>query len=143
MDDQKKLILDFLKTQLLGVIATLDEKNNKPEAALVGFTELPTLELIFGTLNDTRKFANLQSNSKIAFVVPGPDMTVQYEGVARMVEGAELEECRNLHLVKNPRAARIANNEKQRFFKVKPTWLRYTNFASKPPHIFELTFEGV
>ncbi len=140
MEDHKQLIRDFLQTQLLAVIATVDEKNNKPEAALVGFSETDHLEIIFGTFNDTRKFKNLQTNPHVSFVISSDMVTVQYEGVAKMAEGTEIEEYRDIHLTKNPRAQKVSHHLKQQFFKVTPTWIRYTNVSTKPPQIFEVTF---
>lgn len=140
MADQKKTLLDFLKTQLLGVISTVDSVNNKPEAAMVGFSETDELEIIFGTFNDTRKFANLQKNSHVAFVISSDTVTVQYEGIAKMAEGNQTDEYRTIHLTKNPRAQKVSHHLKQQFFKVTPTWIRYTNVTTKPPEIFELTF---
>jgi len=140
MDPQQKTILDFLKTQLLGVIATVDSAGTKPEAALVAFSETDQLELIFGTFNDTRKFANLQANPRVAFVISSDRVTVQYEGVASLAEGEQTEEYRNIHLTKNPRAQKLSHHIQQQFFKVTPTWIRYTNVSAKPPEIFEVTF---
>jgi uncharacterized pyridoxamine 5'-phosphate oxidase family protein len=138
MDEQRKIILDFLKTQLLGVISTVDSANDKPESALVGFSETDTLELIFGTWNDTRKFANLKTNPHVAFVISSPPITIQYEGVATMAATpAETDEWRNIHLAKNPKAVKVSTHVKQHFFKVMPAWIRYTNVAATPPEIFE------
>ena len=139
MDRRKEIILNFLKSQLLGVIATVD-KNNKPESALVGFSETDELEIIFGTFNDTRKFANLQQNPHVAFTISGPKITVQYEGVAKMAEVDEIEKYRAIHLTKNPRAQKVSHHVKQQFFKVTPSWIRYTDISQKPPVIWEITF---
>lgn len=140
MDEQKKTILEFLKTQLLGVIATVDSVSNKPESALVAFSETDHLELIFGTLNDTRKFANLQHNPHVAFVITGGEITVQYEGVARLAgTPEETDEYRTIHLTKNPAAKKFAHLAQQQFFKVRPTWIRYSNFSIKPPSVFAVT----
>ena len=141
-EDQTKMILDYLKTQLLGVLATVSE-DGRPQAALVAVTELPDLSVIFGTANTTRKYANLQREQRIAITV-GHDVevgvTVQYEGVAAELSGEELERYRARHLTKNPRAKKFAFSDTQRFFKVRPTWIRYSNLAAKPPLIFELSF---
>lgn len=140
MDEEKKTILEFLHTQLLGVISTVDSATNKPEAALVAFSETDQLELIFGTFNDTRKFANLQGNPHVAFVISSDTTTVQYEGIAKIAEGDHIEEYRAIHLTKNPRAQKVSHHLKQQFFKVTPTWVRYTTVSVKPPRIFEVTF---
>ena len=60
--DEEKTISDFIASQILGVIATVNSRGN-PEAALVA-------------------------------------ITVQYEGVAKEVDGEELEKCVRLHAKK-------------------------------------------
>lgn len=139
---QKTILLEYLKTQLLGVLATVNE-GGEPQAALVGITELPDVKLIFGTSNTTRKYKNLQNNPHVAIGI-GHDIeagtTVQYEGVAQELAGEELATYREVHLAKNPRARKFAMADSQRWFLVTPTWIRYTNVAAKPPEIFELTF---
>jgi len=137
---KKQKILDFIGTQLLGVVASVNEQG-KPEAALVAFSETKDLELIFGTSHQARKYQNLQNDPHIAFVI-GHDfderITVQYEGEAEEVKGPEVEQCREIHLKKNPRSKKYADTSEQRWFKVTPTWIRYTNLNTSPPEEFEV-----
>lgn len=139
--DQKKLISEYITTQVLGVVATVNE-SGQPEAALVAVTEVGSLELVFGTSNTSRKYRNLARNPHVAIVV-GNDVqkaiTVQYEGRAEELTGAELDRCRQLHIKKNPRSEKYARNPEQRFFKVTPTWIRYSDLGSKPRVEFELS----
>ena len=65
--DKVSLVHDFLETQIHMVIATSDKDNN-PEAALVGFAAADDLSLVFGTYTTTRKFRNLQNNPRVAIV---------------------------------------------------------------------------
>lgn len=137
--DKQTIIIDYIESQPLGIIATVG-KEGKPEAALVGVTEVGNLELVFGTPNTSRKYQNLKENSHVALVI-GTDateaITVQYEGEAEELSGEECERCKNLHSTKNPRAKKFADQPEQRWFKVRPTWIRYSNRGAEPPIEFE------
>src|SRR3989344_737 len=104
--DKKKIILDFIKTKKHTVISTCG-KNQKPEAALMGFGETDDLELIFGTYKTSRKYKNLKENNKVAFVIGWDEdnITVQYEGIAEELEGSEIEKYVSLYHKKAPEAA--------------------------------------
>ena len=139
MEEQKKKILDFIKTQILGVISTVSPDSN-PESAVVAFSETDNLELIFGSFSDTRKNKNLQSNNKVSFVIGWGDITVQYEGLAQELSGGEAIKAREIHLFKNPGSKKYAFDEKQRFFKITPIWVRYYDFNYDPEKVFEIKF---
>ena len=64
--DKLKLIKEFLDSQTYMVIVT--SKDDKPEAALVGFAYAPDLSLIFGTYTTTKKYKNIQKNPNVAIV---------------------------------------------------------------------------
>ncbi|MBI1833421.1 MAG: pyridoxamine 5'-phosphate oxidase family protein [Candidatus Andersenbacteria bacterium] len=140
MEDNKRLISKFIATQILGVVATVNEQS-KPESALVAITEAGNLDLIFGTSNQSRKYRNLINRPHVAITLgndPGKPLTVQYEGEAIEIKGSEMERYRDLHIKKNPRSKKFAERSDQRWFKVKPTWIRYSDLEAKPPNIFEL-----
>lgn len=140
--NKKQIISDYIASRILGVVATVNDKGN-PEAALVAITEASDLELIFGTNNTARKYQNLKNNAHVAITV-GDDVdeaiTVQYEGIAEELSGKALDYCRDLHVRKNPRSKKYAYLDGQRFFKVKPTWIRYTDLGSNPRVEFEIKF---
>jgi uncharacterized protein YhbP (UPF0306 family) len=140
MSEQQQKILDFIKTQMLGVVSTVDVANNKPESAMVAFSETDELEIIFGTFDDTRKYGNLQKNPSVAFVISAVPITVQYEGVVQEMQGDDLKKYRQIHIAKNPSSAKYVDHDQQKFFKITPTWIRYTNFGAKPHEIFEIIF---
>ncbi len=129
----------FMNRQSLGVISTVDANGN-PEAAVVGFGQTEKLELVFGTDNTTRKYANLQSNTRVAFVIGWSDEgTIQYEGVVRELRDDELDIVRNSYWKKTPRAEKFGT-ETNRYFIVTPTWIRFTALNTKPWTISELRF---
>lgn len=140
MNEQKQKILEFLKTQILGIVSTIDYREARPESAVVAFSETEELEIIFGTFNDTRKFRNLEHNPAVAFVIGWESVTVQYEGIAKISSGKEVDECRNILLQKNPKSNKFAFDERQRFIKVSPRWIRYSDFSVNPENVFEVSF---
>lgn len=140
MQEQKTKVLNFIKTQMLGVIATIDSVRGKPESALVGISEMDDLRLIFGTFNDTRKYQNLQKNKFVSFVIGQNTTTVQYEGMAQELSLLESEQYRKIHLTKNPRAKKFILDPRERFFVVTPIWIRYTDVTQNPEEIFVLSF---
>lgn len=135
-----KKILDFIKKQKLAVISTINKESN-PQSGVIAFAETDHLELIFGTFNNTRKYTNLLSHPHVSFVIGWNEeekITIQYEGIAKEVKDQELEKCREIHLHKNPASKKYAFHPLQRFFLVKPMWIRYSNLSSNPEEIVEL-----
>ncbi len=77
---------EFLSKNVLGVFATVNEKN-QPEAAVMMYLA-DGLDVYFVTRRHTRKFDNLVKNARVAGVVgavPAPK-TVQFEGDAKLLE---------------------------------------------------------
>ena len=139
----KKKVLEFIKNKNLGVLSTINKFGN-PESAVVAFSETEDLQIIFGTFNTTRKYSNLQLNQTISFVIgwdEGENVTVQYEGIVREVTDLEFQECRDIQLKKNPSSKTYAFEKQQRYFKITPIWIRYSDLSKEPEEIFEISFE--
>lgn len=137
--DQKQIVKDFLKDRKHMIIAT--ESNGIPEAALVGFASFDNLNLIFGTSIQSRKFQNIQNNSRVAIVFTDDEKaTVQYEGVVSILIGNELAEYKEVYFKKNPSAKQFESDPNQVYLKVVPIWLRYTEVKSGEREVFEIRF---
>jgi general stress protein 26 len=135
-----KQIYDFLNSYKLGVIATVSS-NNGPNAAIIGFGQTSSLELLFGTNVTSRKYTNLSRDSHVAFTVGGQTAeTLQYEGIARELGASELDLIRNNYWQKNPHAQKHHANPSERYFIVAPTWIRYTDLRTDPWDVTELSF---
>lgn len=140
----KKEILKFLHDNPMAAIATIDAQAAKPESALIAFAELDTFEFIFETFYDTRKYHNLRKNDQVAFVV-GWDtehhITIQYEGRAEPIPEEEVEEAIQVFLKKDtPCTEKFLRDARVRLYKVSPDWLRFSDYTSDIPKIFEITF---
>ena len=133
-------LLHFIRGHSLAVQASVSPAL-APQAAVVGFAITDRFELIFDTLDTTRKVPNLRRNPKIAFVIggltSGDERTVQYEGLADEPAGAELARLKEVYFGVFPDGP-----ERQRwpgitYVRVRPTWIRYSDFNRAPPEIVE------
>lgn len=141
--NDKQLILKFLKNHTLAVIPTVGY-DNKPESAVLEYGETEDLELIFDTLNTSRKYKNLQTNKNVSFVIGWDDnITVQYEGNAEELIGEEKKKYQKIYWRKNPKAERWSTRLEIAYFKVSPRWIRYSDLNERPWAIKEVTFLGL
>ena len=133
-------ILEFVQGRGLAVISTLGPAGT-PQAAVIGFGETEALEIVFGTFNTSRKYANLQRRPEVALVMGWEeDTTVQYEGVARELAGAEAEKYAEIYYQKSPDSRKYREHPEERYFLVSPRWVRYTDLNVEPWRILELRF---
>jgi hypothetical protein len=130
----------FISKQKLGVLGTLS--SGSPQAALVGIAVTPELEIIFDTVNTSRKFHNLMLNPRCSFVVGWEgEITVQYEGQASQPNGAELARYQQAYFARWPECRSHLSWSGITYFVVQPYWIRYSDFDQNPPSIEEFTFE--
>lgn len=137
----KHEILSFLRAHRLAVQATAS-LDGTPQAAVVGYAVTDNFELVFDTLASTRKAQNIRSNPKLAFVIGGlkkaDERTVQYEGVADEPVGEELERLKEIYYAVFPDGPSRLNWPGLIYVRVKPTWMRYSDYNCEPPEIIEL-----
>ena len=143
MPVSKGALLEFLRLHRYAVEAS-QSAEGPPEAALVGFLVNNRLELFFDSFDSTRKVANLRRDPRIAFVIGGhtigDERTVQYEGVVDVPIGAEVEQFKRDYFAIQPDGVRRSKLPGITYFRVRPRWVRYSNFNVKPPQI--VVFEG-
>jgi general stress protein 26 len=143
MSKTKAALLEFLRLHRYGVEAT-QTTDGPPEAALVGFVVNERLELFFDSFDSTRKVANLRRDPRIAFVIGGYELgderTVQYEGEVDRPTGTELEHFKSEYFAAHPDGLRRSKLPGITYFRVRPHWIRYTNFNAIPAQI--VVFEG-
>jgi general stress protein 26 len=130
----------FIRSHDLAVLATISPAGT-PQAALVGIAVTPELELIFDTVKSSRKYDNLVRNSAIAFVIGcTTEITVQYEGEAGEPTGAELQRYKDVYFSKWPDCREHEKWPGIVYFKVRPRWIRYSDFNPNSQAIIERTF---
>lgn len=137
---QEKLIKGVFEANTLLVISSVWE--GKPQSALVAFSFNENFELMIGTFVEMRKYRNITNTSAVSAVIGWGDdeKTVQYEGVATELVGAERVERVKEHLKRLPEAEIYSTMENERYFKIQPKWICYTDLQAGPELIFELEF---
>jgi general stress protein 26 len=130
-------LIEILRAHKLAVEATIGE-GGAPQAAVVGIAVSDDLELVFDTLASTRKHRNLRADPRIALVIGWGDATVQLEGLADFPEGDELARIRACYFVAHPDGRDRLAWPGITHVRVRPTWIRYTDYAHDPPRIVEL-----
>jgi len=131
-------LVDFLQKHRLGVLATVSLTGD-PEAAVVGIAVTDRLELIFDTIDTTRKCQNLRRCPKIAFVIGWDnETTVQYEGIADEPKGHELDRLKKAYFTVYPDGVERQSWPGITYFRVRPIWARYSNF-NDPTTIIEFS----
>ena len=136
-------LLQFMRTHRLAVEASCAAEGGV-QAALVGIAVTDTFEIVFDTLATTRKARNLRASPRAAFVLGGwaaDERTVQFEGIADEPVGAELDRIRTVYFTAWPDGPTRASWPGITYFRVRPTWIRFSDFTGASPHIVEFTSE--
>ncbi len=132
-------IQEFMAAQRLGVVSSLGP-DGRPQAALVGIAVTPGLEIVFDTVDTSRKYANLTARPACAIVVGwSTEQTVQLEGEAELLRGAELERYSRLYFDTWPDGRARFGWPGIAYFVVRPRWIRYSDYDRVPPLIDEFT----
>ena len=134
-------VFRFLDSCSLGVVSTL-AADGAPQSALVGIAVTPELEIIFDTVEKSRKFGNLMRNARASLVVGWQgETTVQLEGTARRVSSTELGPYHEVYFRKFPDGPARLKWEGIAYFVIVPRWIRYSDYNQTPPEIDEFTFQ--
>src|SRR5262245_2533789 len=144
MDTTK--LLAFLRQHRLAVEGSVSPAHT-PQAAVVGIAVTDRFEIIFDTLDSTRKARNLRTNPRIAFVIggvaAGEERTVQYEGVADEPTGVELERLKAVYYDAYPDGPSRLSWPGLIYVRVRPIWIRYTDYTVDPTEILEFGAEDL
>jgi hypothetical protein len=137
-------LLAFIRQYRLAVQASVSPTGH-PQAAVVGFAVTDRFEIVFDTLDSTRKVGNLRRNQRIALVIggtsAGEERTVQYEGIADEPVGAELERLKAEYYTAYPDGPDRLSWKGLIYIRVRPTWIRYSDYTVDPPRIVEFNQE--
>ena len=105
---------------------------------MVGIAVTPDLEIIFDTLDTTRKCRNLRADPRIAFVIGwDEEITVQLEGIADEPTGAERDRILEAYFAAYPECREHLAWKGITHFRVRPTWIRYSDYNT-PGEIVEI-----
>ncbi len=135
-------LLAFLRSPRYAVEASVTPAG-QPQAAIMGIVVTDAFEIVFDTLGTTRKMTNLRANPRIALAIgnlaEGDGRGVQLEGVADEPKGEELARLQASYFAKFPDGRARLLWPSLTFVRVRPTWLRYSDFRTTPPTIVEFT----
>jgi pyridoxine/pyridoxamine 5'-phosphate oxidase len=133
--DRAELVA-LLRRFRTGVVSTV-AATGAPQAALVGLAVGDDLALVFDTLSTTRKFANLAHEPRVAVVMGEGELTVQLEGRADAPAGAELARVQATYFAVWPDGRDRVTWANITWVRIRPTWIRVSDFAATPPSIRE------
>jgi PPOX class probable F420-dependent enzyme len=135
-------LVAFVRRHRLAVVSTVSPEG-APQAAVVGLAVSDELELVFDTLGSTRKARNLRRDARVAVVVGWDDeRTLQIDGVADEPAGPELEALKRVYFAAFPDGPTRLGWPGITYVRVRPRWLRYSDFTGPEPVIVERTFEA-
>jgi general stress protein 26 len=133
-------LVQFIRNHRWAVLATASPAS-APQAAIIGVAVTDDMELIFDTLSSSRKAANLRANPKVAAVIGGwkddQPQTVQYEGLADVPEGAELERVKSAYFAAFPDGRDRLSWPGIVHVRVRPMWVRFSDFSNETASIVE------
>lgn len=143
-------LIEFIRANPLATVATVSA-DGSPEGAIVGVAVSDELELVFDTVDTSRKFRNVKSNARIAVVfgATGPyqpgshdERTLQYEGAADIPAGDELKRVQEgIYFRQFPDGRSRLKWAHIAYVRVRPKWIRYSDYNANPPKIVELRGE--
>jgi general stress protein 26 len=127
----------FIDKHGLAVQASVSPEGGA-QASVVGVIVTEGLELFFDTVESSRKCHNLRRNPKIALVIGWDhDQTVQYEGIADEPRRSDLSKLKELYFERFPDGTLREGWPGIAYFRVRPTWIRYTDFRGAEPKVVE------
>jgi pyridoxine/pyridoxamine 5'-phosphate oxidase len=129
-------LVALLRRFRMGVVSTVSA-TGQPQSAIVGIAIGDTLELVFDTLTTTRKYANLVREPRVAVVMGEGELTIQMEGHAEVPAGAELTRAREIYFAAWPDGRDRAGWTHITWVRIRPTWIRVSDYAATPPSIRE------
>jgi len=139
-------LLEFMRSEKYAVQTSI-AASGAPQAAVVGIAVSDGFEIVFDTLASARKAINLRANPAVAFVIggtrDGDERTVQYEGTADEPTGTELDRLLTLYYARFPDGPQRRSWPGLIYVRVKPTWIRYSDFGAQPPLIVEFDAQSL
>jgi len=129
-------IVELLRHHKLAVIASIAD-DGAPQAALVGIAVSEQLEIVLDTLTSTRKFHNIVRDGRVALVISEGELTIQIEGHADVLGGAELERLQQTYFATNPDGRDRVAWPDITWLRVRPSWIRVADYNADPPVIRE------
>lgn len=123
----KAEFVDFVRAHRYGVVATVDRRGD-PEAAVVDLVITDAGVLLFASKKSARKVRNLASNDRVAMVVGAEPVSLQIEGSAELLVGAEREGPAADYQEHLPHRPLLTDD--YALHRVQPDFVRYNEYES-------------
>jgi general stress protein 26 len=138
--DLHSFLHSFLASYRYGVVSSLSS-HGSPQSALVGIAVTPALEIVFDTVQSSRKYPNLVQRPACSVVVGwNGEQTVQIDGTAFEPKDPELRRYQDIYFATWPDGPERLSWPGIAYFVVRPKWIRYSDYDQSPPQIEEITF---
>ena len=138
-------VLAFVRRHALAVQSSVNPAG-APQSAVVGIVASDAFEVFFDTLETSRKCQNLRENPRISLVI-GWDLkegrTVQLEGSSDEPRAEELERLKRLYFEHFPDGVERQSWVGITYVRVRPTWLRYSDFGASEPLVVEFDSDAI
>jgi hypothetical protein len=131
---RKAELLEYMRGHRVAVVSSIGV-NREPQSALVGIAVSPFCEVVFDTVMDSRKHANLLRDPRASIVFSGPaEQTLQLEGIAKSIAvvGTQDAELRSLYYEVWPDGRHRLNWPNLAYWCIIPRWARYSDFGGGP-----------
>jgi pyridoxine/pyridoxamine 5'-phosphate oxidase len=132
---ERAQLVAFLRRSPFWVQSSVAD-DGAPQAAVIGVAVGDDLELVFDTETTSRKCRNLRRDPRVALVFWDGARTLQIEGRADEPAGEERERVKAVYFATFPDGR--DREDRVTWFRVRPTWLRDSDFAVDPPRIEEI-----
>lgn len=135
-------LVTFVRRRGLAVVATRGP-DGAPEAALVGVAATDHGEIVFDTSIGSRKYCNILAYPRVALVIGWEDeVTVQCEGSADILVGADRDRCLRTYLEQYPDGRQRACAPDIAHIRVRPGWVRHSDYRPGSFGIQETRLDG-
>jgi pyridoxine/pyridoxamine 5'-phosphate oxidase len=135
----REQIYEFVRSQVLGVISTLDN-DGAPMNATVAFSVTEDAKLIVGTSETSHKSQNIDGDSRVAVVITDVEKryTLQVQGTARKVTQETFEaQYADEHYGQRPQSLPFKDKPGQCHILITPTHMRFSDCSTNPWAITE------
>lgn len=135
-------LLGFLRSTRFWSASSVAE-SGAPSAAVVGVAVGDDLSFVFDTLGTTRKAANLRRDPRVSLVMWCGGATAQIDGVADEPSGAERDAVKRTYFATFADGPDRESWPDITYFRVRPTWVRMSDFAGDAPSVVELDAQAL
>jgi len=136
-------LLSYMRGHRLAVVSSVDAAG-QPQGALIGVGVTDRFDIVFDTVNSSRKHANLLADPRAAVTFSGPgERTLQFEGVARPVSTTDPADAVWLeaYYAAWPDGPDRLACKGLVYWRIEARWLRFSDYDAGPL-IFERSFVG-